>query len=199
MKREYLSCPHITPEIVESALKMLKSQSVQNFQCASCDYCTWSLSQWKKHFLDTDHVLCVRRGENPELYCAKCCDYQFSSVFDHLSGRKRSRFGQDDSIVCKTSTKSDTVSAPRRFPLPGLINMGATCFMNSVLQVLSSSFEFRSSKVINNHFNQCSFGRCRIDNDTITSTETRTSLEVQNNSTTACIPCEFKRIADTLS
>jgi len=118
-----------------------------------CSGCMGELSRIVDvHYGSTSHNLFIRLGDSSrvELYCAQCKDFQYSPLFDRLVLKKRS-LTTDESPQVDTSSNLDChpISTDlslsdsskrhlrnRRKVSRGICNMGSTCFLSAVLQVL---------------------------------------------------------------
>lgn len=113
----------------------------------------------QSHTSDTNHNLYLRPGDasTVELYCGKCGDFQYSSLFDCSVGKKRDYsncFNSEPKAISTsnvqitsestltTNTANDNKNRFKRAlrhrtkPSRGICNMGATCFMSVVLQII---------------------------------------------------------------
>lgn len=111
----------------------------------------------KEHFLAVDVI-------HKELFCFRCGDYQYHSSFDRLLGHLR----------------PGKLGGPRggRVSPPGIVNMGSTCFMSSVLQLLMVS----PSLVRFFEISECFVVKCKIEEDKDRSKNMK------------CIFCELQKI-----
>lgn len=128
-------CVHIDSQCIEKAANLLQLadsfNSIHDTICIQCGLSgSFSDTKFRKHFLMEQHYVYVRIVQPIELYCCHCGDFQYSDYFDQLISRKRTR-----SVVTADSQKLKKILIDRPQPR-AIVNMGATCFMSSVLQVL---------------------------------------------------------------
>jgi len=142
---EYQSCPHMVPEVIAGAINKvtvgIKSiQHNEHFPQYTCTLCDMTGKRnderFRSHAIQCRHYVCVRCRDPTELYCFACNDFQFSYTFDRFNKRKRPPAGLHlvrKGMHGELSVRSSSGSYKR---VKGFCNMGATCFMSSVLQVL---------------------------------------------------------------
>lgn len=128
-------CVHIdslcTEKAANSVQQAVLSDLTHDTICIDCGLSgSFSDAKFRKHFLMEQHYVYVRIIEPVELYCCHCGDFQYSDYFDQLISRKRAR-----STVTAESQKLKKILIDRPQPR-AIVNMGATCFMSSVLQAL---------------------------------------------------------------
>jgi hypothetical protein len=127
-------CVHIDSQCIEKAANSLQlavlSTPIHDTICIQCGLSgSFNDAQFRKHFLIEQHYIYVRIVQPVELYCCHCSDFQYSDYFDQLISRKRAR-----STLTADSQKLKKILIDRPQPR-AIVNMGATCFMSSVLQV----------------------------------------------------------------
>jgi hypothetical protein len=198
---DYYSCKHVSPELISQEVKRVreltlarKSKLYSSYHCISCEFaCAFDRNSFRKHATESQHVVFVRNKEPLELYCIACQDFQFSSVFDKMTKRKRSRTGLTLSSTGKVSPAGAVYGQTK-----GLCNMGATCFMSSVLQVL-----MKNTVLMNCDQLQLPHERCKtvvdrsvsIDNSSRLSGDSSGNSAATANANAHCIFCEFKKLS----
>eukprot|EP01039_Chlorochromonas_danica_P006457 gene6457-7121_t len=192
---QYLSCPHINVGTIAAAkvrLDCLLREKVPvtsaTHVCLVCSrYGSFaSGADFRKHLTAYNHLFCMRAGSPHEIYCLQCGDYQYCSLFDRIAGRKRPFL---DPLEALSSYQGNTLSLDGAAAAPrGLINMGATCFINSSLQVLCSFWPFAHAKAFLKHKQLCaSDNACSKIGDDASKADRK-----------KCIACEFHQVAQAL-
>lgn len=197
---QYCTCPHLSGSLVLQAAKILtkdREEHVQTgrpkkkikladitentdyedsdplfpnstFACAHCDFTgNKGDESFMSHFLactgTSGHVVAVDLTHR-ELFCMQCRDYQYHHQFDNLI--KHCRPGKD------------FMHQRRKIPL-GIVNMGSTCFMSSVLQLLVAS----PALVRFFEISECFVVKCKIN-----------EVERLAGKTMLCIFCELQKV-----
>ena len=141
-------CNHLNARCIEKAVAAVQharlSSSSHDSICLECGLSGFfNDAKFRLHFLIEQHYVYVRVKEPLELYCCHCGDFQYSDDFDLLIGRKRSR----RTLTTLESRRSKKTLIDRPRPR-AIVNLGATCFMGSVLQVmLNNSVIFFSKQM----------------------------------------------------
>lgn len=92
---------------------------LHHWSCCVCFQLFNSVQTRLQHFQETNHSLFIySRESRNELYCSLCNDFQYDQLFDSLS-------------TPLTTSKQTIINR-----VVGMVNMGSTCFLSSVLQVL---------------------------------------------------------------
>jgi Ubiquitin carboxyl-terminal hydrolase len=210
-----MCCAHIDLQCIEKAATSLQlaaiSQLDHDMICVECGLSgSFKDNTFRRHFLSHRHFVYARVKQPFELYCCHCGDYQYSDYFDHLIGRKRLR----KTLSTVESQRSKKIMVERPQPR-AIVNMGATCFMGSVLQVMINNSVILFSKQMRSgksDLEPCTRGRKNLQsNETSTSStvgdggssneslyaELGPDTEIQSASsaiTSGCIACEFKNL-----
>lgn len=203
MAAEYCSCAHLSSDVVVKAMRKVKDFNFRSqqdkssgnaFQCLECDLILdFKSPRLKEHLSSSGHNFALRVGSPHELYCFTCRDFQFSSLFDRFCKRKRSR----SSFLQVKSNKRGSCGKGVSGQMKGLCNMGATCFMSAVLQILMKNSVLMCCDQL-----QLSVERCRsnlergISSDAV-SRQSGDSIvaSVPQGHLPSCIFCEFKKLS----
>lgn len=193
---KYRSCPHITIPVVHLALFQLQKLKLEKCGIELTHCCIqcglrgkMNSNSFRSHFGVDSHSFALRSTDPVELYCVKCNDYQYCSFLDKKTGRKRTILGL--SALNEQGNQVNKMPRANDPPPKGLLNMGATCFMNSVLQILCRTQALIQSEQLVNHPSNCP-----ISNMGTFEPSPMCALESQDLH--ACIPCEFKVVCDNL-
>lgn len=122
---QYSTCIHLTNDLIIHALTLSPKLTVSYpWICCHCNKIFATKSEQYDHYMEnskTHYLYLSYRSLRNEIYCASCQDFQYSSLFDQYTG--------------------DVVNSYRKnsHRIIGFINMGSTCFLSSVLQVLLSN------------------------------------------------------------
>ena len=161
--------------------------------CIACDRIgRLNTFGFQQHMLDNEHFVCMRMIKPMELYCSYCGDYRYFEEFDRMIGNKRpwsqttisTHSGQREDVVDANGKKLSTTT----YNYKGICNMGSTCFMSSVLQVLMRNPVIRSA------FNGIEFENCIKNGNAETTTESSSATgnsladETTSASTAASLP-----------
>lgn len=190
---EFQTCPHFDRSSIRAAISLVCKFEDKPIQTKNSTYCCLhcglqgmlSNVAFKQHFQQQEHYLCVRLRDPAALYCFKCCDFQYSTVFDKCLERGKVIPEKADEAKAKLNDEEDKTSViPFISRVKGFNNMGSTCFMSSVVQVL----------MCNPYFNNCK----QLDFKPIHKCEKVIRKDDKQNNTlnngVSCIPCEYKRI-----
>jgi ubiquitin carboxyl-terminal hydrolase 22/27/51 len=135
----------------------------------ACTHCSISGNKEEKLFRDhfkgtSSHSVVVDMALR-ELYCMHCQDYQYHHLFD--------------SMINHCRPGKDFMHQRRKIPL-GIINMGSTCFMSSVLQLLISS----PALIRFFEISECFVVKCKINE----------VEKVTGKNNMLCIFCELQKV-----
>lgn len=212
-----LCCPHLSNSIIElgaakvkkiNQLRVEKNDFQKSFVCLQCDR-VGSLEEIKLGGCVRErHAGCVRFVFPFELYCLSCCDYQFSSKFDDLVSRTRIGFLTNDRGSTNVS-EQETQESVLPYITKGIINMGATCFMSSILQVLLHNplvvcnrhlrFSMETCKRQIKQDKELGDKRLLLEKSSVASLAKTKNFQITASGvsvTAGCICCEFKKLIE---
>ena len=210
-----MCCVHVSARCIERAASAVKHAAASHFShdmiCIECKLSGLSTDpKFRQHFLSDQHFVLARIKHPFELYCCHCADYQYSDFYDQLIGRKRA--GRANSTFDSLRSKKLMFDRPKP---RAIVNMGSTCFMGSVLQVMINNSVILLSKQM--QVSKTGLEPCSKKNK---SSEAKTSasnsngangtaltdisdvgaiLDLEDDSahsclTSGCIACEFKSL-----
>jgi len=199
---EYSSCVHLSQDAVTKAMRKVKDlRSNPNaklqrnlFQCIDCDFTAeFRSKRLRDHISASGHGLILRVNDPHELYCSSCCDFQFSSLFDRYCKHKRSKSSLLQPRGSKRTVDGGIVCGQAK----GLCNMGATCFMSAVLQVLMKNSVLMCCDQLQNPVERCSTLLHRTISNDASSRQSGDSngASTPQSSLPSCIYCEFKKLS----
>lgn len=144
------------------------------FSCLHCIFfaCNQHLIE---HFKTKKHFI----GVNLEFgmtYCCCCLDYVYDSKFLKINERNQLKlvkslpksisyhpfflFPSDSEISCLKQHPRKTIAESNRLGLRGLYNLGSTCFMNCIIQVLIHTPVLRDYFLSDRH--NCKLASCMV-------------------------------------
>jgi ubiquitin carboxyl-terminal hydrolase 22/27/51 len=144
------------------------------FSCLHCIFlaCQPHLAEHyrqKKHFIgvNLDHGM---------LYCQICCDYIYENKFLKINEKNQNKaaknlkkalsyypwfpFPSDSEIMCLKQHTKKVISENNKLGLRGLFNLGSTCFMNCIIQVLIHTPVLRDYFLSDRH--NCKLSSCMV-------------------------------------
>ncbi|SCU87664.1 LAFA_0E08086g1_1 [Lachancea sp. 'fantastica'] len=121
------------------------------FMCLQCGFCgCWNSEHFTMHSKKVGHIFGVN-SSNGLLFCFKCMD--FVSGNEMLTNSMLVKYWDDISV------KTSPPSLHGRDGLCGLVNMGSTCFMSTIVQTL-----VHNPYVLKNSLDQHHYAHCDSDN-----------------------------------
>lgn len=123
-----------------------------NFMCLQCGFCgCWNGSHFLSHSKKVGHVFGIN-SSNGLLFCFKCGNYIGDNEL--VAASMLNKYWDDVSI------KTVVPTMERRDGLCGLLNMGSTCFMSSILQCLIRNPYFFHFSLNQSHSKSCPLQDC---------------------------------------
>ena len=212
-----MCCAHIDALCIEKAASSVHlagvSHPTHDMICIECGQSGVSNdAKFRGHFLSHQHFLYARIQKPFELYCCHCGDYQYSDYFDQLIGRRRDKRSLS-TVECRNSKRIMIDRPPPR----AIVNMGATCFMGSVLQIMINNSVIlfsRQMQPTKAGFDACTMGKQDPDVDLTAIGSSSAAGGVPSDAadrevgtdavssssrsliSSGCIACEFKKLFD---
>lgn len=197
---------HVDAALLTISLPPIAYKEIQNpVRCLECNL-EGNLGDFdfERHFALSGHTHCVKLSDPKELYCWICGDYQYSDRFDKALHRVR-----NPAILGTNHLKSRKlrkVSNSKVKISRGICNMGATCFMGAVLQVLLHNPLLISSQQMSSTYDRpCSkhVGNRPRSSSSISDSNSKNDCGNGHSSSTAhssingsdcCIACEVRKL-----
>lgn len=118
-----------------------------NFMCLQCGFCgCWNGGHFLSHGKKVGHVFGIN-SSNGLLFCFKCGDYIGDNEL--IMASMLNKYWDDVSIKTMVPTQE------QRDGLQGLLNLGSTCFMSSILQILIRNPYFFNFSINQSHSKAC--------------------------------------------
>jgi len=98
---------------------------------------------FRQHFYHSNHKFCLKVNTPTELFCFECGDCEFCSFLDHerAEARRQNLFHKK---TAGSVPDNNPFGKACKISARGLVNMGSTCFMNLVVQILSRNTSLTS-------------------------------------------------------
>ncbi|CAG9770360.1 unnamed protein product [Ceutorhynchus assimilis] len=143
--------------------------------CIDCVYfgCHQHIRQ-HAHSLDHNFALELYFGQ---LYCKSCADYIYDHDLDEIALENRMKSKkylkrlfecvswdhlEEERVLLSNRTKKICISPETTIGLRGLINLGATCFMNCIVQALMHTPLLRDYFLTERHFCKATINACLV-------------------------------------
>ncbi|KAJ9656422.1 hypothetical protein H2198_005000, partial [Neophaeococcomyces mojaviensis] len=128
-------CEHLNNNVLEKVRAMQKSDQIDRhfiqYRCVECSIST-NLKALAQHLTESKHGFAVT---SKDVYCGHCGDlvYDPSFFISNLRKRKSPQPTEEDEAYIAANTLPKPCG---REGVRGLFNLGETCYMNSVLQMM---------------------------------------------------------------
>lgn len=134
-----IGCEHLTADAIgkinqlRSSTNTARDPSFTQYTCISCST-TGSFPTLDKHFTKTKHEFAV---SSKSIYCGKCNDLVYDPAFLALTNPKKRKLAESSTDEDDSYLTANTSQRPcGRAGVRGLFNLGETCYMNAVLQMM---------------------------------------------------------------
>lgn len=115
-----------------------------NFMCLQCGFCgCWNNNHFLHHSKEVGHIFGVN-SSNGLVFCFRCGDYMADLITEIPA-----------SSWNITMERTRLPAPERRDGLQGLVNMGSTCFMSSIIQTVMHNPYFNRYFLGHSHYDNC--------------------------------------------
>lgn len=139
----FISCQYDSSKSAKKKLAFCHDCKFDGARLLSCLYCVYFAcpTHFGQHFKNTKHSFGINLISG-HLFCAHCDDYTYDGEILSISNSMQKEvysFGITPLTTLKNINllrSNNEIAYDNDTPVPGFVNLGNTCFLNTVLQVL---------------------------------------------------------------